>query len=177
MFSLFKKPAPPAVPAVPEAPALPAPANGKYDVLLERGMPVRVHFNLHKGLWVIAAKLDKGWRTVHNCDALTLTDCSARIEQGTLRRLKNEKRRKVCARIEGYLENINPAGAMALDTAGKFDDGLDGIQDAYRVAFNPYRADTFTCGGAVWERGACVYFAKKRPEDKAPAGARCYEVN
>ena len=56
MFSLFKKPAPPEAPARAEAPALPARANGKYDVRLERGMPVRVHFNLHKGLWVIAAK-------------------------------------------------------------------------------------------------------------------------
>ena len=161
MFSLFKKPAPPGAPAVPEAPALPAQANGKYDVRLERGMPVRVHFNLHKGLWVIAAKLDKGWRTVHNCDALTLVDCSARIEQGTLRRLKNEKRRKVCARIEGTLQSIDAAP----------------VTRGARVAFNPYRADTFTSGGAVWERGARVYFAKKRPEDKAPAGARCYEVN
>jgi len=161
MFSLFKKPAVPVEPAVPEAPGLPARANGKYDVRIERGMRVRCHFNLHKGLWVIAAKLDKGWRTVHNCDALTLTDCAARVSPTGAARIRKKQAREVVARIEGTLQSIDAAPA----TRGA------------RVAFNPYRADTFTCDGATWERGACVYFAKKRPEDKAPAGARCYEVN
>ena len=161
MFSLFKKPAVPVEPAVPEAPGLPARANGKYDVRIERGMPVRVHFNLHKGLWVIAAKLDKGWRTVHNCDALTLTDCAARVSPTGAARIRKKQAREVVARIEGTLQSIDAAPA----TRGA------------RVAFKQYRADTFTCDGATWERGACVYFAKKRPEDKAPAGARCYEVN
>ena len=170
MFSLFKKPAVPTVPAVPEAPGLPARANGKYDVRLERGMPVRVHFNLHKGLWVIASretyvnkkgKTVTGWVTVHNCDALTLTDCAARVSPTGAARIRKKQAREVCARIEGTLQSIDAAP----------------VTRGARVAFNPYRADTFICDGAVWERGACVYFAKKRPEDKAPAGARCYEVN
>ena len=160
MFSLFNKPAVPVEPAVPEAPGLPARANGKYDVRLKRGTPVRVHFNLHKGLWVIAAKLDKGWRTVHNCDALTLVDCAARVSPTGAARIRKKQAREVVARIEGTLQSIDAAP----------------VTRGARVAFNPYRADTFTCDGAAWSAGAGVYFAKKRPEDKAPAGARCYEV-
>ena len=143
---------------------LPCNANGKYDIGLDCGQRVRVHFNLQRGEWVIAARVPgiQGWRTVHNCDTVILDNCRAVVSDAGVKRVCAQQVRSVCARIEGTL--------VAIDT------DLPDSALPRRISFNPYRASTFTTDdGAPWEQGDTVYFAKKRATDVAPRGARCYE--
>jgi len=140
----------------------------KWNHALTRGETVRVHFNLQKGNWTIAARVQgKGWRTVHNAPAVCLENCRAVISLSTLQRIRDNKRRKVCARIEGTLIG-------AYDSAA-----LSDVSRMERVSFNPYRpGDTFTDStGAPWVSSlGLMYFAPRRVNDVAPRGARCYCV-
>lgn len=104
------------------------------------GARVRVHYNLHRGGFVVS----RGGRVACYADDVTLTGASFRVQPGGLRRIRERKQRAVCAYVVGTL--------AALDTAPY----VGGLR---RVAFNPYRADTFTTddGQPVTTAGRVIF--------------------
>ena len=140
----------------------------KHAYHLQAGATVRVHFNLHLGRWVIAGKTAKGWRTVHNADAVCLGNARPLVSLATLASLRAAGKRKVCARIEGTLISCKEyASPQAFNTAG------------FRaVRFNPYEKDCFFYAddGGEFTGGRKIFFAPKLPEVKTPRGARMYQV-
>lgn len=90
---------------------------------------VRVYFNLHKRLFSVQEKGEKGWRVIGHTNNITLKDVRFKVNEAGRQRVLKEKRKNVHAYVEGYVSH----------------DSFD-CKSPMRVKYNPYRAGSFTCG-------------------------------
>ena len=119
---------------------------------LEIGQTVRVHKNLHTGLWSIRSKIrnDKGrlqWKVLDSRERVTLTDCTPVVSVKGSERIRRNECREVVACIEGTL---------ATDTTG--------AADLMIITYNPFRSDVFhTASGREFKSCAMARFAPSAP--------------
>lgn len=90
-------------------------------------MKVRVYFNLHKKVWSILHKTERGWRLWGHSPRVTLADVTWKVSEAGRRRVLRERRKNVHAFACGtLLDNENaPEGEYR------------------KVAYNPYKGPYF----------------------------------
>lgn len=96
---------------------------------------VRVYRNLTTGRWSIQVKLPEGWRVRGHATSVVLDDVKFHVGKSGRERVLREQ----CKNVHAWLE-----GSINLLDMDPFPYG-----DADRVAYNPYRAGTFTVGGTT----------------------------
>jgi hypothetical protein len=96
---------------------------------------VRVYRNLTAGDWSIQVKLPEGWRVRGHATSVELVDVKFHVGKSGRERVLREQCKNVHAWLEGSIDLL----------------GMDASPygDADRVAYNPYRAGTFTMGGTT----------------------------
>lgn len=100
----------------------------------------RVHRNLHRNDWSVTGPA--GRVEAHVSD-ITLAGVEFRVQPAGLARVRATGRRAVCAYAVGTVRAVSTGP----DTAG-----------LARVAFNPHKADTFTCDGEpVWHAPLVIF--------------------
>ena len=97
---------------------------------LAPGTPVKVYYNLHKGGYSVVSRATG--RVVAWVQDITLTDVTFRVQPAGVRRIRERHQREVVAYVIGTIKDVESGP----DVAGM-----------RQVAFNPYRADTFTIDG------------------------------
>lgn len=90
---------------------------------------VRVYFNLHKHLFSIQEKGEKGWRVVRHAENITLYNVAFKVSEAGRQRVLKEKKKNVHAFVEGYV------------SSSSFD-----CKNPVVIKYNPYRAGSFTSG-------------------------------
>lgn len=93
---------------------------------------IRVYFNLHKRLFSVQEKTEKGWRVVRHTDELLLKNVEFKVYEAGRQRVLKEKRKNVHAYVIGEETDYRP---------------VEGIwHDVFPVFYDPYRHSTFIDG-------------------------------
>ena len=108
------------------------------------GQRVRVHYNLHRHCFSVISTATG--RVIAHVTDITLTGVQFRVQPAGLAKIRAEGRRAVCAYVIGTVAQVNTAPPLA---------------GRRRVTFNPYRADTFTCGDEPIYAAVEVIFADR----------------
>lgn len=111
---------------------------------VQAGQRVRVHVNLHNGKIVVSDPRTR--RVLQYADDITLTGVEFRVPPGGLAAVRRARQRRVFAYATGQVKEVD-AGP---DLAGR-----------PKVSFNPYRNDTFACGGRPIHQAPEVTFADR----------------
>ena len=101
----------------------------------------RIYFNLHKRLFSVQQRTDRGWRVVEHSETVQLSDARFAISEAGRQRVLLEQRKNVHAYIYGYRIR-----------------GLDATvrSDVYEATYNPYKCSTFV----LRENGEPVHTAR-----------------
>ena len=89
---------------------------------------VRCYFNLHKRLFSVQTKTDKGWRVWRHLDDVCLTNVVFKVSEAGRQRVIREHKKNVHAFIEGDLHGncgFNPSG------------------ESHEITYNPYKHPQF----------------------------------
>lgn len=108
---------------------------------------VRVYFNLHKHLFSIQEKGQKGWRVVRHAEDITLYNVTFKVSEAGRQRVLKERKKNVHGYVEGYPSDYE--GTLPT-----------------QIRYNPYKYDSF-----VDESDGKVYssrFAKLQLIDGRP---------
>ncbi len=102
------------------------------DLMQLLGKPVRVHKNLHKKMYSIAAKTRKGWRVVGWASDLYLHDVEFKVSEAGRKRVREQGRRMVHAYAYGILFHV----FAAVEASPPYG-------DVRMVRYNPFKYTTF----------------------------------
>lgn len=112
------------------------------DAVLRVGQRVFVHANLHTGGFSVTDP--RRHRVIAHVDDITLTRVEFRFRPACVRRLRAERRRRVCAYAVGIIETVNTAPA----------------EQGIRIAYNPFLRPDFhhsETGERVDHAERCVF--------------------
>jgi len=111
---------------------------------VQPGQRVRVHVNLHNGMIAVC---DPGTRRlIRYAHDITLTGVEFRVPAGGLARVRRNRTRDVFAYAVGLVQDV---------------DAHPDLTGRPKVSFNPFRDDTFVCGGQPVHQAPEVTFADR----------------
>jgi hypothetical protein len=93
-------------------------------------MQVKVYFNLHKKVWSVLAKSEKGWRLWKHSPRVLLSDVTWKVSEAGRQRVLRERRKNV--------------HAFAIGTWLEQDHDVSAIPVMFPVEYNPYKGPYFT---------------------------------
>lgn len=86
----------------------------------------RIYFNLHKRLFSVQQRTDRGWRVVEHSDTVQLSDVRFAVSEAGRERVLREQ----CKNVHAYIY-----GNRGLDDTVR--------SDVYEATYNPYKYSTF----------------------------------
>lgn len=110
--------------------------------MIDASKKVRVYFNLHKNLFSVQQKNNKGnWVVVAHKFGIALKDLNFKVSEAGRQRVLKEKKKNVHAFIEGFVDNN-----FAMPPR-KF----------HQVHYNPYKFDSFF----TFQKADSVFLSKE----------------